>query len=77
MRNDQKERMAKLSARYALPMSMATGSMPADQLEGFLISELARDSFEAAIKYVRSMPEDTLKLTCLVQIAQALRQPNY
>jgi tetratricopeptide (TPR) repeat protein len=46
----------------------------ADQLEAFLISELSRDSFEMAMRYVRSMEKGTMKLNCLTQIVQALSQ---
>jgi hypothetical protein len=49
----------------------------ADQLEASLISELSKDSFDSAINFVRSMKNDALKLTCLIQIAQALSQPNF
>ena len=49
----------------------------ADQLEILLISELSKDSFDKAVDYVRSLGDDTLKLTCLIRIAQALSQPNY
>jgi hypothetical protein len=50
---------------------------PASQLEAFLISELSRDSFDTAIRYVRSMENDTSKLSCLARIVQALSQQNY
>ncbi len=52
------------------------GSAPADQLEAFLVAEVARDSFEDAINYARSMKNDAFKLMCLIQIAQALSQSN-
>ena len=47
------------------------------QLEIFLISELSRDSYEDAVRYVRSMKEDAIKLACFIRIAQALGQSNY
>jgi len=50
---------------------------PASQLEAFLVAELSRDSYESAMRYVRSMENDTLKLQCLLQIAQALSNSNY
>lgn len=46
----------------------------ADQLEAFLVSELSRDSFDMAMRYVRSMDNGLLKLNSLVQIVQALSQ---
>jgi hypothetical protein len=49
----------------------------ADQLEAFLVSEAARDSYETAIRFVHSMEDGTPKLMSLVQIAQALSQSNY
>lgn len=53
------------------------GITPADSLEVLLVSELSRDSFEKAIRYVRSMDDSSLKLTSLVQIVQALSQSAY
>jgi len=50
---------------------------PADQFEAFLVSELSRDSFDSAINYVRSMKDGDFKLQCLIQIVQALSQPNF
>jgi hypothetical protein len=49
-------------------------SSSADQLETFLVSELSRDSFDLAMRYVRSMDNGLLKLNSLVQIVQALSQ---
>jgi hypothetical protein len=46
----------------------------ADQLETFLVAELSRDSFDMAMRYVRSMENGPLKLNSLVQIVQALSQ---
>ncbi len=50
---------------------------PADQLEATLVAELSKDDFEHAIDYVRPMKNETLKLVCLIQIAQALSQRNF
>ncbi len=50
------------------------GYSAADQLEANLLSELARDNFGAAIRYVRSMSEDQQKLGALMRILQACRQ---
>jgi hypothetical protein len=49
-------------------------SNSADQLEGFLVAELSRDSFDMAMRYVRSMENGALKLNSLIQIVQALSQ---
>jgi hypothetical protein len=49
----------------------------AGQLEAFLVAELSRTSYESAIRYVRSMENNALKVTCLLQIVQALSQPNF
>lgn len=53
-----------------------TGSFAAmaDQLEIFLISELARDSYDKAIQYVRSLDNGKYKLECMLRIAQVLVQ---
>ncbi len=50
------------------------GHSAADQLEATLLSELARDNFDAAIRYVRSMSEDQQKLGALMRILQSCRQ---
>jgi len=47
---------------------------PADFLEQTLISEVACDHFEAAMKYVRAMPDDAAKLAAFARIIEALRQ---
>lgn len=49
----------------------------AGQLEAFLVAELSRTSYESAIRYVRSMENNAMKVTCLLQIVQALSQPNF
>jgi hypothetical protein len=49
----------------------------ASQLEAFLVAELSRTSYESAIRYVRSMENNAVKVACLLQIVQALSQPNY
>ena len=73
-------RQEQLQQNTAIPEINPAGQAnfaPADQLEVFLISEFARDSFESAIHYVHSMREDAIKLASLVKIIQVLRQPNY
>lgn len=57
--------------------SNQTAYSPNNQLEAFQVAELARDSFDSAIRYVHSMENNVLKLTCLIQIAQVLSQPNF
>ncbi len=49
---------------------------PADQLEAFLIAETARDSYDLAINFVRSMENGLPKLMAMIQIVQALSQSN-
>jgi tetratricopeptide (TPR) repeat protein len=51
-----------------------TGLTQADQLEVTLLGEYARDNFDAAIRYVRSMPDNSFKLAVLTQMAQSIRQ---
>jgi hypothetical protein len=51
--------------------------MQADQLETFLIAESAIDNYEKAIDFARSRKSDMLRLTCLVQIAQALTRSDF
>jgi len=46
----------------------------ADQLEIMLLGEYARDNFDAAIRYVRSLPDNPFKLAVLSQMAQSIRQ---
>ncbi len=50
---------------------------PADYLESFLTVEYARDNFDGAIRFVRSMDDDEAKLSALLQIAQSLRNSPY
>jgi hypothetical protein len=46
----------------------------ADRLESVLIAEYVRDNFDAARRYLRSLPDDSFKLQILVQTAQSLTQ---
>jgi|YNPNPStandDraft_1061719.scaffolds.fasta_scaffold223853_2 hypothetical protein len=46
-----------------------------DLLESFLVAELARDDFETAQRYVRTIP-DARKFACLIQMAAALSERN-
>jgi hypothetical protein len=46
---------------------------PADQLEAALISEYSRDNFDAAMKFLRSKPDDAIKLMVMQRVLQALR----
>jgi hypothetical protein len=63
------------SADEMSPIIQASQST-ADNLEASLVAEMSKDSFESAIDYVRAMKNDNLKLTSLLQMAQALSQPN-
>jgi hypothetical protein len=66
VREAQKEKPANFSAK--------PGTGPVDQFELYLLSELARDNFGAAIRYARSLPEESMKLAALLGIVQACRQ---
>jgi hypothetical protein len=48
-------------------------SSSADRLESSLVVELARDNFDSAMKFARSMPDDNQKLTTLMAISRMLR----
>jgi hypothetical protein len=50
------------------------GDTAADYFERFLLSVLARDNFPAAIRYARSMPDESTKLSALLQIVQGCRE---
>jgi hypothetical protein len=52
------------------------GSGDPDQMEAFLVSELAKDHYEKAVDFARSRKSETLKLTYLIQIAQTLGNPD-
>ena len=58
-------------------MGLPGGGGSADQLETFLVSELARDNYEKAMDFAHSRKSDSLKLTCLINIAQSLGNPGY
>jgi alkanesulfonate monooxygenase SsuD/methylene tetrahydromethanopterin reductase-like flavin-dependent oxidoreductase (luciferase family) len=75
LRQEMSEKNKAQSPRATIVSGGVTNA--ADQLEASLISELSRDSFESAIRYVRSMDTGIPKLTNFIQIAQALSQPNY
>lgn len=57
--------------------AMANAIMPADQLEASLVAELSKTSYDSALTYARSLENSALKLNCLLQIVQALGQPNF
>jgi hypothetical protein len=50
------------------------GTTAADQFEMFLVAELARDNFTAAIRYARSLQDDSMKLATLLRIVQGCRE---
>jgi hypothetical protein len=65
-------------ARFAIQLgAQSWRTQEPDRLEAFLVSELSKDDYEKAINYVRSIKNENLKLTCLIQIVQALSQQNY
>ncbi len=57
----------------------AVGRVPgrsgADMLERALISQLAIDDFQSAIRYVRTMPDEQARLSTLLAVAEACRRP--
>jgi hypothetical protein len=55
--------------------SSPSASSGADMLERTLISELAVDDFEAAVKYTKKIPEERLRLSVLLAIVEACRRP--
>jgi hypothetical protein len=46
----------------------------ADAFEVFLLSELARENFEASMKYVRGMQDKNLRIMSFLKIAESLRE---
>jgi hypothetical protein len=76
LREEQEENKKKMPIAQPQINSFLGSAMTsqADQFEAFLISELARDSFDKAMAYIRSMTSDSLKLYSYVRVAQALRQ---
>jgi len=46
---------------------------PADQLDATLIAEYARDNYDAAMRFLRSKPDDSIKLLAMLRVLQALR----
>ncbi len=73
LRQEQIERQN----RYLFSTVQIAATTPADQLEAFLVAELSRDSFDSAIRYVRTLDDGTLKLMSFIQIVQALSQSNF
>ncbi len=51
------------------------GRSAGDMLERALISELAIDDFERALKYVRDMPDGQVRISGLMAIVDAYRRP--
>ena len=47
----------------------------ADNLERTLVAEYARDDFEAALKYIAGLSDNTAKLAMLLDIVQRFREP--
>ncbi len=45
----------------------------ADQLEAALVSEYARDNFDAALRFLRAKPDDSIKMMMMMRVVQALR----
>jgi hypothetical protein len=74
LRQEQSEKQARTGKISVMQSGYATD---ADRLEAFLTAELARDNFESAIRYVRSLEPGTLKLQSLIQIMQVLSSQNY
>jgi len=49
----------------------------ADLLEAVLVSEYARDNYDAAMRFLKSKPDDNVKVMIMMRVVQSLRQPNY
>jgi len=66
-------------APRASEQTPAVGAGPsraaADNLERTLVAEYARDDFEAALKYIAGLSDNTVKLAMLLDIVQRFRQP--
>lgn len=56
---------------YTVSASSAT-----DQLEAFLVAEISRDDFDAALDYVHTINDEKFRLTCLLRVIQAQMQAN-
>jgi hypothetical protein len=69
--------MGDIGMMGAMMGGMPGGGGSADQLETFLVSEMARDNYEKAMDFAHSRKGEALKLTCLVTIAQSLCDPGY
>jgi hypothetical protein len=63
--------------RQAEEQESSAGGTPgvtqADQLEATLVSEYARDDFDAAMRFLRSKPDDSIKIISLMRVVEALR----
>ena len=69
LRQAEKEKNLELTARKGM-------NTVADQLEQTMIAEYASDDFAAAMKYLRAMPDDEMKLATYLRVVESLRQ-NY
>ncbi len=70
----REEQLEQSEAPDKMNLMRQHGRTSADQLEAMLVAELSKDDFESAIRYVRAMKNNSLKLMCLTQIAQVLGQ---
>jgi hypothetical protein len=66
----------------AMMASMGLGMMTssdrgADQLETFLVSEIAKDNYDKAVDYAHTRKTDAHKLTCLIRIIQTVISRSY
>jgi hypothetical protein len=73
MREDEKEK-AQAASR---PASGATVVHPSDDLEIYLLAQIAFDDFRAALSRVHSISEEFIRIRALLQIAQALSSNSY
>jgi hypothetical protein len=69
--------MDEMSMMGAMMGGLSGGGGRADQLETFLVSELARENYEKAMDFAHSRKSEKLKLTCLINIAQSLSNSGY
>jgi len=68
---DEEADQVKQGGRASSPVSSR-----ADMLEQALISELAVDHFEAAVKYTRKIPEERVRLSVLRAVVAACESPR-
>jgi hypothetical protein len=69
--------MASMGMGMGMGLGMSSPIRGAEQLETFLVSELAKDYYEKAVSFAQSRQTDTHKLTCLIRIVQTLSRRDF